>query len=901
MKIARSTSWLKMILVFGIVCSFTLTAMAQDYYPTNIGNTWVFLSADGTERRTYSIGESDNVDDEGIITLKIVTETLGTDAVDIDIYYISDDAGDLKLHRTKLEEGAFGIAAAILDPPAIFFPADLPIGRTWEIITEIELNLVGTVNTTSTIEVVAVEDVEIPIGTFKNCVKLKISRKIVTALVTQRPFYYQWLGPDVGPVKYENDQGIVYELESYNLVEPTEEPVVETPEILQTSTDIFVNPVNIESPAVGEQFTVSINIGNGEGVAGYQLTVNFDPTALKYISSANGDYLPAGASVNTAEVTENSVQLAATASEGESDGHGTLATVTFEVVEVKASSISLTNVVITNATAEPLEFVTGDGAVLVPIDREPIVILPPGIPPISEQVFEITLTNLTTGEPGMGGQIFSHPIFAAHFASDGLAKVGEPAVPALVALAENGDVSGLLEFATAVGADTAVADNVVIPGGSVTVRLKGNILNSSLTVASMLVSTNDGFIAATDVPLYDENGMPVSATLELMAYDAGSEDNTELASDIPGPLGLDADADPEGSNARVPTEGGVITPHPGIQGVGDVSEAFAWTEPTATLTITPVSAEETPTPTKPSFDITLVSGLNLISVPLMPAEPYTAKSFADMLSATVVIKLDAAKQSFVGYSAAEEGEGFGIDGSSGYIVNTPAGGDFTFTGTMWYNQSDDAAAAPKIATTKRAWAFVITSNLQDKAAGASYTLVAKNLRTGVITTEDVTSNKRHVSAVWADSNRKSVIEVGDKIEIVLHDEQGTIISGPFQHKVTTTDIHNAYMSVQMQVGNVRPKETILGQNFPNPFNPETWIPYQLSRDTNVTIKIYDVSGHSVRTLNLGHKSIGSYMTSSTAAYWDGKNGAGEHISSGIYFYALQTESFSATRRMVILK
>ncbi len=901
MKIARSTSWLKTIMVFGIVCSFTLTAMAQDYYPTTIGNTWVFLSEDGAERRTYSIGESDNVDDEGIITLKIVTETLGTDAVATDIYYISDDAGDLKLHRTSLEFGALGIAAAILDPPALFFPADLSLGRTWEIMTVTELNLVGTATTTSTIEVVAVEDVETPIGTFEDCVKIEVRRVVSTALQNIRETSYQWLGPDVGPVKYQNAQDVVYELESYNLVEPTEEPVVETPEILQTPTDIFVNPVNIESPAVGGQFTVSINIGNGEGVAGYQLTVNFDPTALKYISSANGDYLPAGASVNTAEVTENSVQLAATATDAESDGHGTLATVTFEVVEVKASSISLTNVVITNATAEPLEFVTGDGAVFVPIDREPIVILPPGIPPISDQVFEITLTNLTTGEPGMGGQIFSHPIFAAHFASDGLATVGEPAVPALVTLAENGDVSGLLEFATAVGADTAVADNVVIPGGAVTVRLKGNILNSSLTVASMLVSTNDGFIAATDVPLYDENGMPVSATLELMAYDAGSEENTELASDIPGPLGLDADADPEGSNARVPTEGGVITPHPGIQGVGDVSEAFAWTEPTATLTITPVSEEETPTPTKPSFDITLVSGLNLISVPLMPAEPYTAKSFADMLSATVVIKLDAAKQSFVGYSAAEEGEGFGIDGSSGYIVNTPAGGDFTFTGTAWYNQSDDAAAAPKIATAKSAWAFVVTSNLQDKEAGASYTLVAKNLRTGVITTEDVTSNKGHVSAVWADLNYKSVIEVGDKIEIVLHDKQGTIVSGPFQHKVTTTDIHNAYMSVQMQVGNVRPKETILGQNFPNPFNPETWIPYQLSRDTNVTIKIYDVSGHSVRTLNLGHKSIGSYMTNSTAAYWDGKNGAGEHVSSGIYFYALQTESLSATRRMVILK
>ena len=647
---------------------------------------------------------------------------------------------------------------------------------------------------------------------------------------------------------------------------------------------------------------MSINIGNGVGVAGYQVTVNFDPTALKYISSANADYLPAGASVELAKVSENSVQLAATASDGVSDGHGTLATVTFEVVEVKASSISLTDVVITNAAGEAVEIVTGDGAVFLPLEQEPTVVIPPDLPPIiGEHMFEITLTNLTAGEPGKGGQIFSPPIFATHFKGDSLAPVGQPAVPALVALAENGDVSGLLEIATSIGANTDVADDIVVPGGSVTVRLRGNVLNASLTVASMLVSTNDGFIAASGVPLFDETGMPISTTLELMAYDAGSEDNTELASDIPGPLGLDADADPEGSNARVPTEGGVITPHPGIQGVGDVSEAFAWTEPTAMLTIKPVSAEEIPVPIVSNFDITLESGLNMISIPLMPAEPYTAKSLAAMLGSTVVVKLDASKQSFVGYSAAEEGDGFGIDGSSGYIVNTPAGGIVTFTGTAWSKQSNDAAAAPKVSTAKRAWAFVVTSNLQSKETGTSYTVVAKNLRTGVVTTEKVASDREQVSAVWADLTRKSVIEVGDKIEIALLDERDTIVSGPFQRTVQTSDIHNAYLTVQMRVGDVRPKETILSQNFPNPFNPETWIPYQLSRDSNVTIQIYNVSGSSIRTLNLGHKSIGSYMTSSTAAYWDGKNDAGEHVSSGIYFYALQTENFSATRRMVILK
>ena len=226
MKITKQVAWLKLFLLFGLVCSFALTATAQDYYPTTIGNTWVFLSTDGAERRTYSIEE---VEGEDLISLKIVTETLGTETVDTDIYYISDDDGDLLLHRTRLEEGTFGIAAAMLDPPALFFPADLPLGRTWQLVTVTELNLVGTATTTSTITVAAVEDVETPGGTFENCVKLEVSRRIVTALTTIRSISYQWLAPDVGPVKYENDQGVVYELQSYSISEEVEEPVVETP------------------------------------------------------------------------------------------------------------------------------------------------------------------------------------------------------------------------------------------------------------------------------------------------------------------------------------------------------------------------------------------------------------------------------------------------------------------------------------------------------------------------------------------------------------------------------------------------------------------------------------------------------------------------------------------------
>ena len=90
-------------------------------------------------------------------------------------------------------------------------------------------------------------------------------------------------------------------------------------------------------------------------------------------------------------------------------------------------------------------------------------------------------------------------------------------------------------------------------------------------------------------------------------------------------------------------------------------------------------------------------------------------------------------------------------------------------------------------------------------------------------------------------------------------------------------------------------------NFPNPFNPETWIPYQLSKAAHVRIRIYDVAGHLVRELDLGTKLAGSYLSREGAAYWDGRNDGGETVSSGIYWYELDTGSFSATRKMVIQK
>ena len=98
-----------------------------------------------------------------------------------------------------------------------------------------------------------------------------------------------------------------------------------------------------------------------------------------------------------------------------------------------------------------------------------------------------------------------------------------------------------------------------------------------------------------------------------------------------------------------------------------------------------------------------------------------------------------------------------------------------------------------------------------------------------------------------------------------------------------------------------PKETALLPNFPNPFNPETWMPYQLAEDSNVTLIIRSLDGQPVRRLKLGHQTAGTYYSRSRAAYWDGKNKFGEQVASGVYFYTLTAGDYSATRKMLIIK
>ena len=374
-----------------------------------------------------------------------------------------------------------------------------------------------------------------------------------------------WVGND--------DWGMFFRIylnpENYTVSLPTDQPeLTPTP---SESTIVQVQPSSVASPAVGEQITFNLNITGGEAVAGYQATVQFDETALRYVSSVNGDYLPAGAFFVEPKVEGNLVKLNAASLAGESNGDGTLATLTFEVIAVKASTLTVSDVLLTNSA----------GVAFVP-------------------------------------------------------KV------------ENAEITE-------------------------TPQLKGDI-------------NGDGIVNIQDLVL------------------------------VAGRLGQ------TGTNSADVNGDGVVN----IQ------------------------------------DLVLVAGALGTSV----AAPSLNSQVLEMLTATDV------KQ-------------------------------------------------------------------------------------------------------W--------------------------LSAAQQLDITNAMSQRGILFLQQLLKALTPKKTALLPNFPNPFNPETWIPYHLSKDADVTLHIYAVNGMLVRTLTLGHQAAGMYQNRSRAAYWDGKNAVGESVASGVYFYTLTTGNFSATRKMLIRK
>ena len=222
-----------------------------------------------------------------------------------------------------------------------------------------------------------------------------------------------------------------------------------------------------------------------------------------------------------------------------------------------------------------------------------------------------------------------------------------------------------------------------------------------------------------------------------------------------------------------------------------------------------------------------------------------------------------------------------------------------------------AAAPPEVVITIEGQLVIGDVNRDGQVSVLDLILVSRHLG------EDASANPQ------ADVNRDGVINIQDLILVAQHLGESTAAAAPSAIVIDSLEIDPAKVQAwitQAQVANdgslafrqgianlerlltlFIPEETALFHNYPNPFNPETWIPYQLAKPAEVTLTIYATNGAIVRTLVLGHQPAGIYQYRSRAAYWDGKNELGEPVASGIYFYTLTAGDFNATRKMLIRK
>ena len=308
--------------------------------------------------------------------------------------------------------------------------------------------------------------------------------------------------------------------------------------------------------------------------------------------------------------------------------------------------------------------------------------------------------------------------------------------------------------------------------------------------------------------------------------------------------------------------------------------------------------------------ITLNQGLNLVGLPLR--DPRIARvSHLFALegiggNVPVIILTDGGEFKLVG-RAGDPGD-VPVTGEQSFILTAQRAARIDISGGGWYNSSTTTAAPPMVLSgiqvTDTTPVLALRGSIIDEGTGANKVglrVRVKNLSTDrAITT--VTGDERigyQLTVVAVETGRAARIR--DILEISAQSPDPFIGVQPLQYTVTAEDVKRGWIQLPALVAYEIPTETELLRNYPNPFNPETWIPYRLAEDAFVTLTIYNQTGQVVRTLEVGHQIASAYESRSKAIYWDGRNGLGEQVASGVYFYHLSAGDYSATRKMMILK
>ena len=477
----------------------------------------------------------------------------------------------------------------------------------------------------------------------------------------------------------------------WNVTYQTPDPPDNTDTNQDPDVTVSFSPSAVQSPTVGEPLTLSLTITDGENVSGYQAIVNFDTTALKYVQSDNGDYLPAGAFFIPPKAEGGKVTLAATSLSGESSGDGTLATITFEVVAVKDSTLTLSDVLLTNSAGQ---------------SSQPLV----------------EATQITESSP----------------LSNGIGLTLPPDLISEVAYAPN---------------STYFIVNAKFP--MMTGVSEANILYGSCIITLQIPDGMQGFVfpIKTKVEEVQEGAQDIIVNLILRLGDQ-----------------------------VIPLVGTLV----------DVLDLFSKVDDLQNRDL---------------------------KIELHTAARHKEPPETEM--ECIVLLKHPANEGPSGIDITIEQQYRDTDRGSTRIYKVHESKRWIF---------DDGWAAPPAQTT-----------IFDYPA---FQLLPAEVQ---------------------------------QYLLLQFSEFGTTESG------------------------LIPKETALLANYPNPFNPETWIPYQLATPTDVSIAIYTADGKLVRRLELGHQPVGIYESRSRAAYWDGRNALGEPVASGLYFYTLTAGEFTATRKMLIRK
>ena len=308
--------------------------------------------------------------------------------------------------------------------------------------------------------------------------------------------------------------------------------------------------------------------------------------------------------------------------------------------------------------------------------------------------------------------------------------------------------------------------------------------------------------------------------------------------------------------------------------------------------------------------ITLAKDANLIGLPLDVDGVDMVSDIFGLFDEGVVLAITIASNGdFPRIDGPNDPDDTEVKGDAAYLVIASAAGTAMVDGAGWDNNGGASAAPIALSGYQLDTQTPLVSvygSVTDEITGLAregFHVKVKNLTTKAALSE-ITSVEAAdgYSMTFVDLADAHAARVGDVLEISADSPDPLVGVKPVRHIVTVDDVKNSLIQLEALIAYEIPAETELLRNYPNPFNPETWIPYRLAEDADVSLTIYDVNGELVRSIDLGHQTAAVYETRTKAIYWDGRNQFGEQVASGIYFYNLSAgDDFSATRKMVILK